>query len=180
MRGPCAGPLPPPALPFMRIKGSKTRRGDPGPLSVGRNGYARKIFLRGFHTSSERFFRFRGFPRGAARSPLFEITSPRPRGIFKGAQPTGVGRSGFSCVARVAFPLKCALWPQGKQFSEAQRSWARALFRRKSLARGRRGESALHSQRKMESCPELGVRGLEAPRSQDSMGTPWRKGGQPP
>ena len=30
-KGPSCRPLAPPALPFMRIKGSKTRRGDPDP-----------------------------------------------------------------------------------------------------------------------------------------------------
>ena len=107
-------PKPPWSLSDER-KEPKLAGETPVPLFVRHNGCARKIFLKGFPTSSKRFFRCRGFPRGAARSPLFEITSPRPRGIFKGAQPTGVGRSGFSCVARVAFPLKCALWPQGKQ-----------------------------------------------------------------
>ena len=106
--GPSCRPFTPPALPFMRIKGSKTRRGDPGPLSVGRNGYARKIFLRGFHTSSERFFRCRGCPRGAARSPLFKITPPKQRGSFEGAQSANADRTDFDCAASSSAPLKCA------------------------------------------------------------------------
>ena len=72
-----------PVVPFWREKGTKARRGDPGPPHR-RNGCARKIFLRGFPTSGERFFRWRGFPRGAAKGLFFLVAHPGTGRFLRG------------------------------------------------------------------------------------------------
>ena len=56
----------------------------PAPLSVRHNRHARKIFLRGFPTSGERFFRWRGFPRGAAKGLFFLVAHPGTGRFLRG------------------------------------------------------------------------------------------------
>ena len=101
-----------PCTPGTSFYADKRKQNPPGrprsPLSVRHNGNSRKIFLRGFPTSSERFFRCRGCPRGAARSPLFKITPPKQRGSFEGAQSANADRTDFDCAASSSAPLKCA------------------------------------------------------------------------
>ena len=97
--GPSCRPLAPPALPFMRIKGSKTRRGDPGPPypcatmgTLGKSLVGVLAHLRLIHASSERFFRWRGCPRGAAKGLFFLVALPRDRGSFEGGRTSTVPR----------------------------------------------------------------------------------------
>ena len=89
--GPSCRPLAPPALPFMRIKGSKTRRGDPGPPypcatmgTLGKSLVGVLAHLRLIHASSERFFRWRGCPRGAAKGLFFLVAHPGTGRFLRG------------------------------------------------------------------------------------------------
>ena len=103
--------MPAPCTPGTSFYADKRKQNPPGrPRSpylcatmgtLGKSLVGVLAHLRLIHASSERFFRWRGCPRGAARSPLFKIPPPRQRGIFKG------GRT--SPVSRVVRPLLNAL-----------------------------------------------------------------------
>ena len=110
MPAPCT-----PGTSFYADKRKQNPPGRPGPPypcatmgTLGKSLVGVLAHLRLIHASSERFFRWRGCPRGVARGPLFKVTLLRSRGIVKGAQSADADRTDFACAAGGSAPLKCA------------------------------------------------------------------------
>ena len=109
-KGPSCRRLAPPALPFMRIKGSKTRRGDPDP-PLRHKGNARKIFSRcactpEAHPHLERkIFPLARMPSRSCKRSIFLGSPPRSQeGTANWRWPYGLALCCEDCL----FPLKCA------------------------------------------------------------------------
>ena len=111
-----------------------------------------KSFLEALHASSEGFFRWRGFPRGAAKGLFFLVALPRDRGSFEG------GRT--STVPRVVRPPLNALL-------------VKAFSHKKPCAGvGARAPTNQFQDGSLIKPSWPGVRGLEAPGNQGCRGRP--------
>ena len=109
--------MPAPSTPGTSFYADKRKQNPPGrPRSpyrcatmgtLGKSLVGVLAHLRLIHASSERFFRWRGCPRGAAKGLFFLVAHPGAGGVLRGHSQQ-VGRSGFSCAACSSAPLKCA------------------------------------------------------------------------
>ena len=108
--------MPAPCTPGTSFYADKRKQNPPGrPRSpyrcatmgtLGKSLVGVLAHLRLIHTSSERFFRWRGCPRGAAKGLFFLVAHPGA----KRAQQTGVGRTGLHCAVRTAYSPLNALF----------------------------------------------------------------------
>ena len=80
-----------PGPPFLQKKGGERLPGRPRSPFAAMSALG-KSFLEALHASSEGFFRWRGFPRGAAKGLFFLVALPRDRGSFEGGRTSTVPR----------------------------------------------------------------------------------------